>query len=89
MMEHDEFLPGTYKCPMCDFVLSKNVISAVTGDVRVSNEAHVETCPNDGQLMVGITYKEAYHDLMSVFKEAVQRAYENGKRETVNAAPHP
>lgn len=53
------FMPGCFRCPLCDFHLTKSVMSFATGQIGTTeNERQSEPCPNDGTIMVHVTYRE-------------------------------
>lgn len=53
------FIPGSFRCPKCGFVLTKTVINVTTGETGTrEQERQGEPCPNDGTDMVHVTYKE-------------------------------
>lgn len=60
------FMPGQFRCPQCDFQLSKQTMCASSGQIGISQaDRETEDCPNDGTRMVPVTYKEqlsAYAD---------------------------
>lgn len=52
-------MPGVFRCPECDFQLSKQSMCASSGVVGVSaQDRETEECPNDGTMMVPVTYRE-------------------------------
>ena len=47
------FMPGCFRCPKCNFVLTKTALNAATGEVGTRVEdRESEPCPNDGTMMV-------------------------------------
>lgn len=62
-------IPGTYQCIICHFVLNKRVLSAKTGDIHISKTPIDEPCPNDGQPMVPISWKQEALELRKGFLE--------------------
>lgn len=64
------FMPGCFRCPTCDFTLTKSAIDAYTGAVGTRDEDRdSEPCPNDGTMMVYITYKEQLEGYASRLRE--------------------
>lgn len=55
------YLPGSFVCRRCHFLLEKRTISASTGQigVRKAGEA-IEPCPNCAIPLERMTWKEAY-----------------------------
>jgi hypothetical protein len=53
------FMPGCFRCPKCEFILSKACINSATGQLGTRpQERESEECPNDGTMMVHLTYRE-------------------------------
>jgi hypothetical protein len=53
------FMPGVFRCPQCDFQLSKQSMCASSGMIGISDsDRETEECPNDGTMMVPVTYRE-------------------------------
>jgi hypothetical protein len=53
------FIPGAFRCPKCGFALTKTCINARTGEFGTrEQERESEPCPNDGTMLVHVTYKE-------------------------------
>jgi hypothetical protein len=53
------FMPGRFRCPKCDFQLSKQTMFMQSGSIGISeSNLESEPCPNDGTPMVHVTYKE-------------------------------
>lgn len=55
----DPHMPGAWTCPKCNFTLQKNVLSVTTGNIGADTSPLNEVCPNDGQLMKPLTWREA------------------------------
>lgn len=62
-------IPGEWKCPQCQFVLHKRVLSALTGTVGIDNDCAFEHCPNDGALLQQDTYPEALEEAQRLYVE--------------------
>jgi hypothetical protein len=71
-----EQIPGVCYCPLCNFILVKNVLYTKSGTIGVDNTPFVERCPNDGQIMKPQTYKKAYEEMVSMCEQQVKRAVE-------------
>jgi hypothetical protein len=55
------FMPGQFRCPKCEFQLSKQTMFMQSGSIGISeSDLESELCPNDGTPMVHVTYKEAW-----------------------------
>ena len=53
------YMPGVWRCPKCKFQLTKQTLSMVQGAVGTTEEdRQSEQCPNDGEWMVPVTYRE-------------------------------
>jgi hypothetical protein len=53
------YMPGCFRCPKCEFMLSKQTLSVAQGMIGTTEEnRQSEPCPNDGTMMVHVTYKE-------------------------------
>lgn len=51
------YVPGTWECLGCGFVLQRNYLHADTGTVSVNDEDPGDPCPNDGHPMVRQTWQ--------------------------------
>jgi hypothetical protein len=49
-------IPGLWECPTCGFVLSRNYLNPITGEVGVNDEDAPEPCRNDGTALVRQTW---------------------------------
>src|ERR1700735_2415838 len=53
------FMPGCFRCPQCGFQLSNQTLCVPTGQIGTKEaDRDSEPCPNDGTMMVHVTYKE-------------------------------
>jgi hypothetical protein len=53
------FIPGVFRCPKCEFVLVKSSLCLATGIHGIAEaDRESEECPNDGTMMVHVTYRE-------------------------------
>jgi len=63
-MEYLIYIPGIFKCTECGFVLSKATISASTMQIGLTEKnLEPEPCPNDGTMLVKMTWKENAEEL--------------------------
>src|ERR1700690_3301856 len=68
------FMPGQFRCPQCQFQLSKQTISVVHNAIGTTPEnRQSEPCPNDGTMMVHVTYKEQVTAYADRLKEEFDR----------------
>jgi hypothetical protein len=68
------FMPGCFRCPKCGFVLSKTCINPnleIIGTREQDRES--EPCPNDGTMLVHVTYKEQLEVYADRLKEEFDR----------------
>lgn len=58
----DIYVPGRWRCLKCAFVLSRATIFMASGEIGSSRDDVMrmtgEVCPNDGELMVRVTWRE-------------------------------
>lgn len=66
-------IPGLYRCEQCGFHQSFNVLSAKTGGVHVDPTVRDFPCPNDGTLMMRLTWAEQCHGLGNTLMQALMR----------------
>src|ERR1039458_4384560 len=74
------YKPGSFVCPKCGFVLELRTISVSTGQIGIRKDGeHADPCPNDGETMNRVTWKDAYldsadsgHELMLALIESVK-----------------
>lgn len=57
-MRNDAEMPGAWICDRCNFVLQKSILFAGDGSVAADTSPLNEVCPNDGQLMRPLTWRE-------------------------------
>lgn len=68
------FMPGCFRCPKCAFVLTKSCINANSGAIGTrEQERQSEPCPNDGTMMVHVTYREQLEVYAERLKEEFER----------------
>jgi hypothetical protein len=68
------FMPGCFRCPTCGFVLSKTCINSnleIMGTREQDRES--EPCPNDGTMLVHVTYREQLEVYAARLKEEFER----------------
>lgn len=59
----DPVMPGAWVCDRCDFQLQLNVLHAGNGAMSADTSPLNQTCPNDGQLMRPLTWREVNRQL--------------------------
>lgn len=53
------FIPGVFKCPKCEFELTKQAINFNAGTIGTTEKERIsEECPNDGTMMQHVTYRD-------------------------------
>jgi hypothetical protein len=68
------FMPGCFRCPKCNFHLTKSCCNTTTGEIGTrEEERESEPCPNDGTMMVHVTYKEQLAVYADRLKEEFER----------------
>lgn len=81
------YMPGVFRCPKCEFQLRKQTISTGSGEIGTSDtDRESEPCPNDGTMMVHVTYKEMLADYDKRLGEEFSRRDE--WRKLLEAASH-
>lgn len=75
-MEFDEglFVPAEYRCPQCQFRLSKRIIADDLGAVGIDPNAEPEQCPNDSTMMVRVSWREACAEAGEIAAAWMKRA---------------
>jgi hypothetical protein len=68
----DSTYPGAWECEKCGFLLQKHILSALFGNA--DNSPLNEICPNDGKLMIPVTYKRAFEHSIKDRERQVKRA---------------
>ena len=64
------YMPGSWICPKCGFVLTKKAISAETGAMGTTEkERQSEPCPNDGEWLEPYPYRLAAEGLTARLKD--------------------
>jgi hypothetical protein len=74
------YMPASFVCDKCGFCLENRVMIAATGQVGIkAGGEDPEPCPNDGEQLRRVTWKEAYEnsrqdlqDLMAALIESVK-----------------
>ncbi len=67
------FVAGSYRCPKCNFVLSKQTMFMASGTIGISeSDLNSEQCPNDGTDMVHVTWQERAIELSDRLSEVVK-----------------
>ena len=68
------FMPGQFRCPECGFQLSKQTMSVTQGRIGTTPEnRESEPCPNDGVMMVHVTYREQLEAYAARLDEELRR----------------
>lgn len=68
------FMPGCFRCEKCGFTLTKACINPnleVIGTREQDRES--EPCPNDGEMMVHVTYREQLEVYADRLREELER----------------
>lgn len=70
------YIPGCFRCPKCEFSLCKQTLSMSKGVIGTAEtDRQSEQCPNDGEWMVHVTYRERLADYEKrVFEEIALNA---------------
>lgn len=71
-----EPMPGAWACDKCHFVLQKNVLYTCDGSVSADMSLLNVVCPNDGQLMRPLTWREANEELYERAVKEIARSRE-------------
>lgn len=67
------YVPGSFRCPKCGFVLSKQTMFVASGTIGISeSDLNGEPCPNDGTDMVHVTWQERAIELSDRLSEVVK-----------------
>ena len=68
------FMPGCFCCPKCNFQLSKVCWNPESGEIGTrEEERQSEPCPNDGTMLVHMTYREQVEIYADRLKEEFDR----------------
>lgn len=79
------YVPGHFRCTECGFVLSKQTIHAPSGQIGITADNLItEPCPNDGTMMVKVTWREHSEGLDEMLTKEIQ---ERVAREEAAAQP--
>lgn len=93
------YTPASFVCDKCGFALEKRSMCFATGTLGVPKEGYEpEACPNDGDILRRVTWKEAYgnaatnnHEMAIALAESVKlqshyakllNMYDGGTRST-------
>lgn len=67
------FVPGSFRCPKCNFVLAKQTMFVGSGTIGISeSDLDSEQCPNDGTDMVHVTWQERALELSDRLSEVIK-----------------
>lgn len=68
------YVPGLWHCRTCGFVQARSILSAATGEIHANPEIYTEPCPNDGDVMFPMTWKEQCGKADAAFETQLARA---------------
>jgi hypothetical protein len=80
-IENEPQMPGAWICDKCKFTLQKNFLHVRDGSISANIADHCEGCPNDGNAMRPLTWREVNEDL---YKRCVELLEENQKLKETN-----
>lgn len=66
-------VPGVHKCHKCGFIQTTKILHPDTGRVGMDTTVADRACPNDGQLMIPLTWKEQAEGLERIAAEYLTR----------------
>jgi hypothetical protein len=67
-------MPGQFRCPKCGFQLSKQTMSMTQGCIGTTQEnRESDPCPNDGTMMLHVTYREQLEVYADRLKQELDR----------------
>lgn len=67
LQKADEWLPGQWLCQKCGFSLCKSIMYTSDGSIGANKSPLNEICPNDGTLMVPMTFEVGFRDAQKAF----------------------
>lgn len=71
-LEEKLYVPGVWRCDTCNFQVSKNVMNAANGTVGADRTEDIEGCPNDGMMMMRVTWEQYCTQLDAAFITQVE-----------------
>jgi hypothetical protein len=81
------YMPGVFRCPKCEFQLTRSTFCVGTGEIGTTEkDRESEPCPNDGTIMVHVTYREVVASFEKRLMEELERRYQFVK--LLRAASH-
>jgi hypothetical protein len=69
-----QYVPGVWQCRTCNFVQVKSILAVNLGEILADRETHMDPCPNEGDVMFPVTWKEYYEQAAKAFESQVARA---------------
>lgn len=79
----DQFVPGAWYCPKCGFENYRRILHVRDGGVSADKTITDSACPNDGELMLQLTWKKHAEGLAKVCENQIARAV--NAEETIDA----
>ena len=67
---------GSWGCPKCGFIETRNVLHAQDGSVGPDTTVGDFACPNDGELLVALTWEDMYRNISKTCQGQIVRAVE-------------
>jgi hypothetical protein len=81
------YMPASFVCDKCNFHLEKATLFAASGEIGIPVEGYEpEPCPNDGELLRHVTWKEAYENTIKHSNEMMLALIESVKLQSHYAA---
>lgn len=59
-LRRDSFVPGLWRCKTCHFEQIRFILAVDCGEILANTEILMDPCPNDGDMMFPVTWKEQY-----------------------------
>lgn len=69
-LETEVYVPGSWQCPKCNFGYTKTNYYTGSGTFQTNTDQPDIRCPNDGETLVPVTWKERCLDAKEGLKEA-------------------
>lgn len=60
------YVPGDWYCPMCGFRVHKRILNPVNLAIGIDTSEVAEACPNDGEQLQPLTWKQDCEDANKV-----------------------
>lgn len=92
-LEAQWHVPGCWYCKKCGFVQFRNILHAQNGAISADTTVADMACPNDGELMHPVDWRDRAKDIASVCEQQIQRATDAEQRnkemeEILDSLPH-